>query len=159
MCKDLPTLNKIHQYLSYDPDTGHFYRKRNGKRADTPMNTGYRRVRITIDGFNYEFLAHRLAKFMVDKEWPSSEIDHINGTRDDNRIINLRHVDRKENAKNARRRSNNTSGFSGVIKHNKGWKIRVSRKYIGYTGCFGKAIQIRKQAEKEFGYHINHGRP
>jgi len=151
-------LEDVLSYISYDPDTGEFTRLKNGKRADTHMTIGYKRVRVKIGDKKHEFLAHRLAWFIAEGKWPKGEIDHINGVRDDNRLINLRSVTRAENAKNLKRRSDNSSGFSGVIRHQTGWKVRISNKYIGYTGCLGKAIMMRKEVERDMNYHKNHGR-
>ena len=41
--------------------------------------------------------AHRAAWAIHFGEWPKGEIDHINGDASDNRIINLRVVNRTEN--------------------------------------------------------------
>lgn len=151
-------LEDVLSHISYDPDTGEFTRLKNGKRADTHMTIGYKRVRAKIGDNKYEFYAHRLAWFMTTGTWPKDEIDHINGKRDDNRLINLRPVTRKENTRNTKLRSDNSSGFSGVKRHQSGWKVVVSRRYIGYTGCIGKAIAMRKEAETRMNYHKNHGR-
>lgn len=151
-------LEDVLSHISYNPDTGEFTRLKNGKRADTCMTIGYKRVRVKIGEKKHEFLAHRLAWFMVNGDWPEGEIDHINGMRDDNRLINLRSVTRAENAKNIKLRSDNSSGFLGVIRHQSGWKVCISNKYIGYTGCLGKAIAMRKNAEQGMNYHKNHGR-
>lgn len=43
------------------------------------------------------------------------EIDHINGIKHDNRIENLRCVDRFVNCKNAAMRTDNKTGVTGVI--------------------------------------------
>lgn len=152
------TLEKIKATISYDPGTGTFLRLRGDKRADTAMVIGYRRVRITIDGVKFEFLAHRLAWFLVNGSWPKGEIDHINGNREDNRIANLRDVTRTENARNLRLRFGSSSGYSGISRHQTGWKITISGKYVGYKGCLGEAITLRKTAEKNMDYHKNHGR-
>lgn len=41
-------------------------------------------------------------------------IDHINGDKSDNRYINLRPINRMNNRRNSKVRSNNTSGITGV---------------------------------------------
>jgi len=152
------TLEEVLSVVSYNPDTGEFVRIRNSKRADTPMSIGYRRVRFTLGNKKYEFLAHRLAWFITHGYWPEYEIDHINGDREDNKLENIRDVTRTENARNTKLRVDNTSGHSGVSRHQRGWKVTVSGKYIGYSECFGKAIAMRKGAEKSMEYHKNHGR-
>lgn len=57
---------------------------------------------------------HRLAWFYVHGRWPTADIDHINGNRDDNRLCNLREATRQQNIQNSKRRSDNRSGIKGV---------------------------------------------
>lgn len=47
--------------------------------------------------------------------WPSEQIDHKNGIRDDNSFQNLREASNAQNAQNQRRpRRNNKTGLLGV---------------------------------------------
>lgn len=90
------------EMIRYDPDTGHLWWKVGGGRRhmDRPAGTvnpnGY--VQVQINKVLYK--AHRLAWFLYHGAWPDGEIDHINRVRDDNRIENLRVVDRMDNAAN-----------------------------------------------------------
>jgi hypothetical protein len=73
-------------------------------------------------------------------KWPEGEIDHINGNKADNRICNLRDVDRSTNQQNAKKaQSNNKSaGLLGVSLHKSRNKFRAQitydkkRHHIGY---------------------------
>jgi len=67
---------------------------------------------IGVDGKLY--LAHRLAWFFVHGNWPSDQIDHINGIKDDNRICNLREATTSENHQNMPLIKSNRSGAVGV---------------------------------------------
>jgi hypothetical protein len=92
------------------------------------------------------------------------DIDHINGNRRDNRIANLRAVDRRENMRNARLRSNNTSGIVGVTfsRDRKKWVAQINDGKVRSLGRFDKfedAVEARKAAERRAGFHPNHGRP
>lgn len=158
MAKEMPTKEVISGLLRYDAQTGHFYRKLNGRRADTRMTIGYMRVRITVAGVKHELLAHRLAFLMAYGDWPENEVDHINGDRSDNSISNLRHATRSQNAKNIKLRVDNSSGAFGISRHQRGWKVRIGKEYVGYYACFSRAIDARKAAEFENSYHANHGR-
>ena len=110
------------------------------------------------------FLAHRLAWMYMYGNFPPDEIDHINGVRDDNRIINLRAVSHAENAKNQRINSTNTSGVTGVSwnKAAQKWKAQVRQDnktlYFGIYSNFLDAICARKSAEHILGFHPNHGK-
>jgi hypothetical protein len=81
-----------------------------GDIAGSIGRAGYRIVRI--DGKNYR--AHRVIWLMAHGDWPEYEIDHINGNRDDNRISNLRHATRLQNAKNVGLSRRNKWGSKGV---------------------------------------------
>jgi hypothetical protein len=122
-----------HDYLKsilhYDPETGVFTHKTvrspkafPGARAGRINTNGHRQ--IGIDGHRY--MAHRLAWFYVYASWPDKQIDHINGSRDDNRILNLRLASHKQNMENQTLHSNNNSGHRGVSWH------KVNRKWVAY---------------------------
>jgi hypothetical protein len=131
------TAERLRELLSYDAETGTFKRKvsRSGARANSTVGhncakDGYCRIRV--DGRIY--LAHRLAYLYAHGEWPKARLDHVNCVPLDNRIANLRLCDQSQNSANARRGSNNTSGFKGVTwdKKTKRWRaqITVNRRSI-----------------------------
>lgn len=170
------------QFVTYDPETGVFtwlprdpyiYNRLQsatrfnntyaGVRADRCSGRlGYLRVSIRLNGHNQYTLAHRLAWYMYHREEPY-QIDHINGNRRDNRILNLRSVSQKENCKNLGLDSRNTSGKSGVSFCNwEGkWRAKGSvngkRKHLGSFITKQEAIDARSKFESEMGYHPNHG--
>lgn len=105
--------------LAYDTATGIFTWKvargcaAKGSPAGAPLGNGY--IGIRVDGVRY--LAHRLAWLLIHGEWPKGEVDHINGSRYDNRIENLRDVPRSLNQQNqARAQASNSTGALGVSK-------------------------------------------
>lgn len=107
--------------------------------------------------------AHRIVWVMMTSEQPD-QIDHINGIRSDNRFENLRSVSNQQNARNQRLKENNTSGHAGVAWHKKHSKwisyIRVDGRMI-YLGLFSEkenAVNARRHAELEYGFHENHGK-
>ncbi|MFD2248971.1 hypothetical protein [Pseudochelatococcus lubricantis] len=92
------------------------------------------------------------------------EIDHVNGIRSDNRFNNLRNVDHAANTRNVALHSSNTSGVIGVswAKRECRWRASIKannrERHIGYFRDFEDAVAARKAAERQFGFHKNHGR-
>lgn len=155
---------RVKELFSYNQQSGELVRIGGGRNSKYNYSNwsrvaGYKQV--WVDGRTY--LVHRLIWLYVHGAFPT-EIDHINGNRIDNRISNLRDVTKKENAKNSAKRRDNTSGVTGVCWHKslKKWFARINAEEsplsLGYFDNFGDAVIARKKAEKEYGYHENHGR-
>lgn len=129
-----------------------------GSIAGYILNTGHRIVTI---GRGRAVLAHRIAWMYTYGEWPNVT-DHINGIRDDNRLINLRSVTQAENARNQARSKTNKSGVTGVRWFCSKWYARISfngkEEHLGLFDNKEEAIAARKAAEARLGFHPNHGR-
>lgn len=183
--KETPPQETLNALLKYESQTGRLYWKERpetmftetskhsqghvrrywnsryaGKEAFTWHISGYRFGTL----FKEKFAAHRVIWKMIHGV-DAQEIDHINGDRADNRIENLRDVSRAENRRNIRMLSNNTSGHMGVIKCSSSgrWHARIKVKgrsiHLGSYSYLEEAVLRRKQAEAEYGFHVNHGRP
>ena len=181
--RPLPTPEELRQLLDYNPETGEMFWKERpaamfcdvdknreliarawnkrwvGKPAFTAINAGY----LTGALFSANCRAHRVAWEIYHGEWPENQIDHINGDRSDNRISNLRHVTDAENKQNVKRRSDNTSGVTGIGNFGAGkWRAQIMcaqiRHHIGIFHTFDEAVAARKKAETDMGFHKNHGR-
>ena len=159
------TQERLKELLHYDPDTGVFTWKESrggvsiGGSAGTLNQYGY--ISILIDRRSY--LAHRLVWLYVHGEFPVNSIDHINHVKLDNRMENLRDANESVNSMNRPMQKNNKSGHTGVHWHkgNKKWfaSIKVDRKSIG-LGLYvelSDAVKARKDAEKKYKFHENHG--
>lgn len=162
------TIDDIRKQIDYDPDTGLVKRKiyrgtktNQGWFAGTNAGrSGHYHIRV----FGKLYYVHRLAWLLSYNEWPTKEIDHIDGDGGNNKLSNLRDVTRQDNAKNRKIPTNNTTNVLGVT-----WNVK-NNHYIAsintggrvlYLGCFlhlNHAVAARKKAEKEHNYHVNHGR-
>jgi len=117
-------------------------------------------IDIRVNGFAYK--AHRLAWLYVHGEWPLI-IDHIDGDGTNNRMSNLRNVTESENTRNRPLQLNNSSGHSGVYlcKPSGKWYaiigVKGKKVSLGHFDLIDDAIKARKEAEKKYGYHPNHG--
>lgn len=126
--KPLPSLETLIKYLSYDPETGVLswnegltYAKQRpaGKAAGTMSKGGY--LMTSIERKMYA--NNRIAWKMHYGEDPVGVVDHRDGDKTNNRISNLRDASQGMNACNATRRSDNTTGYKGVV-------------YSKWRGCF-----------------------
>lgn len=110
------------------------------------------------------YQAHRLVWEMFNGPIPNGlYIDHINGIRNDNRVENLRVVNKTTNAKNRRLPCNNKTGIQGVKQMpSDKFEATISnggkRIYLGKFTDFFEACCARKSAESRNGYHRNHGK-
>lgn len=158
--KELPTIDEIRKHIAVD-ENGILYR--NGKKVNIkPHRDGY--LYISVKGETYP--AHRIAYSLQSGRTPSTDefVDHINGDQTDNRLQNLRLVPHRLNMKNQKTRNTNQSGCTGVHwdKSVNKWRAKITVNYKAiYLGVFDEmddAIKARKNAERENGFHINHGR-
>ena len=125
-------------------------------------SNGYRHIWLGQHG---RHKAHRLAWLYVTGAWPTKDIDHINGVRDDNRWENLREASASENGMNKRHlTANNTSGVTGVYwsKAAKKWQAFIKRngvaQYLGIYNTKDEARDVRRAAERRvFGAFAPHG--
>lgn len=89
---------------------------------------------------------------LVKREFPKSEIDHINRNRTDNRIENLRESNRKQQIENSVRKPNRETGVAGVhIDHTKGLKKKFAFNFEGKKFRFytlEEAIKERENVRK-----------
>lgn len=139
----------IRKWLIYEPLTGVFRWRANGREAGTRRKDGY--VSIVIR--QKQVLAHRLAWFYTHGTWPQ-EIDHLNGLQGDNRLSNLRDVSHMENGSNRPfLNTNNSSGIDGVSYHKPRdkWRARFVRNgklhHVGTFSTKGEAAAALQEAK------------
>lgn len=158
---------EIISMLDYDEESGVLtwnqnvgFKVKKGDVAGTISNRGY--VAIHRKGVSYS--AHRLIAMKCGLDIEGKDIDHINGVRYDNRLSNIRVVDRKVNLKNKRIQKNSSTGVTGVSFKSKPQKyaaaIKVNSVDIFLGQFFDKwdAICARMSANNKYGFHRNHGR-
>ena len=140
----------IEKGYAYDPETGNIYSKL-GKIFNATHSKGYVQISTTINKKSFKLLGHHFAWYCVYGNCDIDEIDHINGVRDDNRICNLRNVNRNQNQWNHTK----AKGYAWHKKSNK-WKAQISFNkkdmHLGLYVTEQEARQAYLNAKEK--YHI-----
>lgn len=150
------------RYLSYSPETGEFtwniapsIGTKAGSTAGS-INHGYRRIKLR----GRPYFAHRIALLLTEGDWPTNDVDHIDGDGTNNRLANLRHATRSENLQNQRRAHRGShSGILGAYFHKRLRKWQSSIAVGGKTfhlGTFSTAEEAQAcylKAKRRFHSH------
>lgn len=135
-------LNKIkhliHKGYTYDEKTGNITSHR-GNIIKSTCAFGYSIIYFKINNKKFILKSHQFAWYITNNEIVD-EIDHINGIRNDNRIVNLRKVNSQQN------KFNNTKA-KGFYFHKGRNKFRSRIKVDGvdiHLGYFNTENEARK---------------
>jgi hypothetical protein len=147
----------VKHYLSYDKDSGQITwiaklpaaRIQIGSVAGNVGLNGYRYITFN----NKRIFAHRLAWFLYHGSWPIGDIDHINGDKCDNRIVNLRDVSTRVNCQNrSYHRAGKPAGCYFDKSRNK-WLSQIrhggKRYHVGYFNSQDEAVAAYNKKAKE----------
>jgi hypothetical protein len=134
------TRMRLVELFDYDKSTGLFTRKVSVRKdrigTIAGAANGFGHIQIRVDGTL--FMAHRLAWMWMYGEWPSTNIDHVNGIPNDNRISNLRLATPKENQENVKLRIDSSTGCRGV-----NWN-KAERKWVSRVQHYKERIVVGK---------------
>lgn len=147
--------------LDYEPETGRLIWKicgrpsHQGREAGFINSSGYRAIKLG----SVRHMAHRIAWYIYTGQQPIF-IDHINGNRSDNRIMNLRSVTHAENMRNRGRTKRRKHDLpEGVHRSKKRYMAQIMVNYepiyLGHYTTPEDAHEAYLAARKEhFGaYH------
>lgn len=132
---------RLRELFTLDAATGKLYwkvatstRVRVGDEVGSRTDNGY----LATSADKARLLVHRVVFAMHHGAWPAEEIDHIDGTKDNNAVSNLREASSSQNKQNTVARSTSTTGVKGVSWYpptNK-WQARITVhgkcKSLGY---------------------------
>ena len=155
------TAEILRMLVLYDPATGQFFwrdssghgsaGRRAGKEAGTRTPKG---IRIELPGFNFGFMAHRLAWLYMTGEWPEVQVDHKNRNPHQNWWDNLREASNSRNQVNRGLRPHNKSGVTGVTSGKQGWlaECKIDGKFVlrQWFKTKGEAVAARRLAVQRF---------
>jgi len=158
----VPAEQSIKEVLTYNPLTGKlFWKMRVGARGFPGQEAGHfdshhGYMNVQVKGRGYR--SHRVAWLLYYGDWPEGQIDHINGNKVDNRIVNLRDVTQRQNLFNKPPYTKTTSRFKGVSYRadNNTWRAVIQRDgksvSIGHFLCEREAaLAYNYKAENLFG--------
>lgn len=151
------TQKALREWLDYSPTTGVFTWKKDRKSAkigDHPRSAdkdGY--LRVGLLGKTHKL--HRLAFLYVTGQWPTGQVDHIDGDRANNKWSNLRDVDASTNQQNKNRAFKGAKvGLLGVSqpKGRDRYSARISvdgeRMFLGWFATAEEAHQAYMSAKR-----------
>jgi hypothetical protein len=160
----LPSVEFLNKSLSYNPDTGNIFRltgRYKGAIAGAVSVKGRHVIDLVIDGKTVKFYSARIAWKIFYKEEPTSQIDHINGDKLDNRICNLRAATNSENQCNTSKRDNSRP-YKGVFKrrnakgkHYKDWTYQIRFDYKLYQVSGFATAEEAFEARCAFGKQLH----
>ncbi len=137
-------------HLEYNPETGEIYshKKKRILKGYVNKDRGYR-----YHGTGGKlYISARLCWFLHYGEWPDGEIDHINRDRLDDRLCNLRVVNRREN--NLNRKPQGRLKVRGVSMHKNKYKVqRCINGQQNYYGLFETLEEAAAKAKEVYGVH------
>lgn len=158
------------EWFKYDPYTGIVsWKKKPNRNIPIGRAAGFlwpvrtnTYIRICVEGI-YVF-AHIVAFVLQTGETPKGVVDHDDGNGTNNKWSNLNDVTQKINMRNQRLGKANSSGAMGVDFHQASlqWRARIivdkHEHHLGVFKTMEEAVLVRKMAEREFGFNLNHGR-
>lgn len=142
----------ILEHFQYHPD-GTISRDDRKNSLGGYNKDGYRIVKIK----GRYFPVHRVVWLLNYGRFPEGEIDHINRVRDDNRIENLRDVDRLTNVLNVQYTPNPKTGVVGIYRDDltKGLRAKFTFRFKGKMYRFRElndAVEKREELRNLYGY-------
>lgn len=156
------TAERLRSVLDYDASTGVFRWRvalSNQGPAGSIAGTVYANGRRYITIARKRYFASRLAWLYVFGEWPSSQLDHKNLDRSDDRIANLRVATTGQNSANRRVLRSNRLGVKGVgistprVRKAQRYRARIRvdgrLKHLGYYATPELASRAYEAAARE----------
>lgn len=119
-------------------------RAKAGSEAGTINGRGYRQICYK----GKLCMTHRVVWLWHTGQWPKGDVDHISGNKLENRIENLRDVDKSTNQTNRHgAQKNNKTGVLGVRSRGNKFLVHYRSKYIGSFLTMKDAVTARTLAE------------
>lgn len=125
-----------------------------GKRGFTAVDAGGYYTGRIMGKTHY---LHRIVWLIFYGTPPDKQVDHINGDRLDNRIVNLRSASHSENCRNSKSRSGATSAYLGVSWNTRRqkWDVRIKvGRTLASGGMFCDEIDAARAYDRMAAHHF-----
>lgn len=166
------TPNQVKETWDFNPETGEVRWKihpskkiRAGSIAGSDDGRGYWKVRFR----KRNYYLHILMWVAVYGRWPTNDIDHVNGTKSDIRIINLREATRAQNVASKPVRRDSLTGRKGVTLDKRdgyyypyvdfGGKRRSLGRFTNLDDAHAARLTEEKKLYGEFSWDSNGDHP
>ena len=128
-------INNLRSMFSYDGATGVLTRRSTNRPTGSVARNGYLLTKVN----GVTLYVHRIAWVLAHGESAPHRIDHINGTKIDNRLANLRPATDALNSQNVTRpQSSNRAGYRGVCWDATRMRWRAEIRLDGHTRHLGR---------------------
>ena len=143
------TAERAKQLISYDQETGlvtRITRPCNKTKVGAVIGSLSKKGYLAASFDNKRMLLHRVIWLYMTGSWPDGAIDHINGTKTDNRWANLRLASSFVNAQNIRKaRADSVTGLLGAFPKRNRYvaEINVHKRRV-HIGSFPTAQEAHE---------------
>jgi len=134
-------LDALTENFTYNRDDGTVHNNKT-MRVARGLRNCYMQVQPIANGKHMSFQAHHVIWFFEHGEWPSRQLDHIDGDKTNNRYSNLRECSGRENSTFYRESVKSSSKYTGVSWHKVSGKwqaniiyAQVKQVYLGLFNC------------------------
>lgn len=157
---EVPSQELLLQHFAYDPETGVLDRIGEAGSAGSQNSSGYKTVSFQGQGY----LVHRIIWQMVYGDVNGRQVDHANGVKTDNRLVNLRPASDQTNSWNKGLRKSKLVPFKGVTVDRRNGRFKAHIVVNGRRVSLGRYDRAEDAAEayraasvKRFGFFANSG--
>jgi len=145
-------LDHIRNKYTYVREKGQVVNNKTSKPCLKTDSHGYLRLTVYVHPKKRSIGSHHMVWFFEYGEWPTSQLDHIDGNKQNNHCTNLRQVTMRENVHFYQKSRKSSSKYLGVSwnKSKKKWLacIYLDKKlrYLGYFNCELEAARAYDKA-------------
>ena len=144
-------LDHLKNNYTYDREKGQVINNKTGSPALGSNNHGYLNVGLKLKGLRKAIKTHHVVWFFEYNEWPTSQLDHIDGNKVNNYHTNLRQVTNRENSQAYHKSRKTCSKYTGVywVRNRRKWgsQIQINTR-LSFLGRFDCELEAARAYDK-----------